>query len=126
MGAGGSLGEEEEEKTNLPPGVVYVVPVRVFFIVVSVVVVAILVIGFWIGCTVADLLNCIPIEWTWRNSLADPRYCFNYNIFWLASGIVEAIIDFLILMMPIKVILGLQLSRSKKVAVLAVFLLGIL
>ncbi|KAI1412527.1 hypothetical protein F5Y13DRAFT_199776 [Hypoxylon sp. FL1857] len=91
----------------------------------QVVVVALLVVGFWIGCTVADLLNCIPLEWTWRNSLDDPRYCFNYNIFWLASGIVEAAIDILIIAMPVRVVLGLQLDRGKKIAVVAVFLLGI-
>src|SRR5260370_1415511 len=52
---------------------------------------------FWIGTVIADLLNCIPLKWTWLNSLDDPRYCFNYNNFWLASGIVEAVIDVVIL-----------------------------
>ncbi|KAI2464980.1 hypothetical protein F4781DRAFT_411141 [Annulohypoxylon bovei var. microspora] len=88
-------------------------------------VVSILVTGFWIGCTVADLLDCIPIEWTWNNALADPRYCFNYNIFWLASGVVEAFIDVLIIAMPIRLAIGLQMTRSKKIAVAAIFLLGL-
>ncbi|KAI1077954.1 hypothetical protein F5B20DRAFT_248573 [Whalleya microplaca] len=85
---------------------------------------AILVVGFWIGCTVADLLNCIPLKWVWLNSQADPRYCFNYNIFWMASGIVELILDVLIIAMPIKIVIGLQLNKRKKVAVAAVFFLG--
>ena len=38
---GRSGGAGEGEKPNLPPGVVYIVPVRVLFVVVSVVVVAI-------------------------------------------------------------------------------------
>ncbi|KAI1454243.1 hypothetical protein F4805DRAFT_328688 [Annulohypoxylon moriforme] len=91
----------------------------------QVLIVSILVIGFWIGCTVADLLDCIPIEWTWNNALADPQYCFNYNIFWLASGIVETIIDVLIIAMPIRLVIGLQMNRSKKIAVVIVFLLGL-
>ena len=85
-----------------------------------------LVVAFWIGCTIANLLNCRPIKWTWINSLDDPRYCFNYNIFWMASGVVEAFIDVLIIAMPIRITLGLQLNLTKKVAVTAVFLLGIL
>ncbi|KAI1380125.1 hypothetical protein F4677DRAFT_405911 [Hypoxylon crocopeplum] len=90
----------------------------------QVLVVSLLVVIFWIGCTVADLLNCIPIEWTWLNSLDDPRYCFNYNIFWMATGVAEALLDVLIIVMPVRVVLGLQLTKSKKIAVVAVFLLG--
>ncbi|KAI3321063.1 hypothetical protein HD806DRAFT_211358 [Xylariaceae sp. AK1471] len=90
----------------------------------QVIVVSVIVLGFWIGTTVSNLLNCIPIEWSWRNSLDDPRYCFNYNNFWLASGVVEAIIDIIIIVMPIRVVLKLHLDKSKKIAIAGVFLLG--
>ena len=89
-------------------------------------IVAILVVAFWIGCTVADLLNCRPLKWTWLNSLADPRYCFNYNIFWMAGGVVEAFIDVLIIALPIKIIIGLQLTLTKKLALTVIFMLGAL
>jgi hypothetical protein len=85
-----------------------------------------LVVAFWIGCTVADLLSCRPLKWTWINSLEDPRYCFNYNIFWMASGAVEAFIDVLIVLMPVRIILSLHLNLAKKLAMTAIFLLGIL
>ncbi|KAI8628486.1 hypothetical protein F5Y19DRAFT_476469 [Xylariaceae sp. FL1651] len=85
---------------------------------------AFVVVGFWIGTTVADLLNCIPIQWTWINSFDDPRYCFNYTVFWLASGIVEAVIDVVILLIPVRMVLKLQLNKSKKIAIAGVFLLG--
>ncbi|KAI0880336.1 uncharacterized protein GGS22DRAFT_182426 [Annulohypoxylon maeteangense] len=91
----------------------------------QVLILSLLVVGFWMGCTAADLLDCVPIEWTWNNALTDPRYCFNYNIFWLATGIVEALIDVLILAMPIRLVVGLQMNTSKKIAVAAVFLLGL-
>ncbi|KAK8036636.1 hypothetical protein PG994_015407 [Apiospora phragmitis] len=83
-----------------------------------------IVVGFWIGCTVANLTNCIPMKYVWINSLSDPRYCFNYNIYWFASGICEAFIDVLIILLPVRMILGLQLSTEKKVAIAFVFLLG--
>lgn len=81
---------------------------------------------FGIGTFVADLLNCIPLKWTWLNSLDDPRYCFNYNHFWLATGIVEGVIDVAILLLPIPVLSHLRLNKGKKLAVVGVFLIGIL
>ncbi|KAI1262867.1 hypothetical protein F5Y18DRAFT_396519 [Xylariaceae sp. FL1019] len=87
-------------------------------------VVSFIVIGFWIGTTVADLLNCIPIKWTWLNSHDDPQYCFSYTIFWLVSGITEALIDIIILAMPIQIVISLHLKTSRKVAIGGVFLLG--
>ncbi|KAI0898906.1 hypothetical protein F4806DRAFT_317858 [Annulohypoxylon nitens] len=84
------------------------------------------VICWWLGCTLADILNCIPMEYTWINSLSDPRYCFNYNIYWFATGICEAFLDLLILLMPIGVITRLQLSTTKKFAVGSVFLVGVM
>lgn len=79
---------------------------------------------FWIGCTVATLANCVPLKYIWINSLSDPRYCFNFNIFWLSSGICEAVIDILVLFLPVKVVFGLRLGIRQKLAVASVFLLG--
>ncbi|KAI0903109.1 hypothetical protein F4823DRAFT_629668 [Ustulina deusta] len=83
-----------------------------------------LVVGWWVGCTVATLTNCIPLEWSWINSLADPRYCFNYNIFWMASGACEIFLDALILTLPISVVIRLQFSLKQKLTVSGIFLLG--
>ena len=85
---------------------------------------SVLVLGFWIGCTVATLTNCIPLKWSWINGLVDPRYCFNYNIFWVAAGTCEVFIDVIILTLPIRAVHRLQLSRKRKVTVVFIFLLG--
>ncbi|KAI1303990.1 hypothetical protein F5Y03DRAFT_384902 [Xylaria venustula] len=84
----------------------------------------IVVTSFWISTVVADLLNCIPLKWTWVNSLDDPRYCFNYNYFWLASGIVEAVIDVFILLLPIPVVSRLRLKGTQRYGIIGVFLVG--
>ncbi|KAI0973302.1 hypothetical protein F4678DRAFT_426392 [Xylaria arbuscula] len=84
----------------------------------------IIVTSFWISTVVADLLNCIPLKWTWLNSLDDPRYCFNYNYFWLASGIVEAVIDVFILLLPIPVVSRLRLKGTQRYGIIGVFLVG--
>jgi hypothetical protein len=82
------------------------------------------VVGFWISSTVADLLNCIPLKWTWLNGDADPRYCISYNMFWLGTGIAESVIDLYILVLPLFMVSKLHLERSKKFAVAGIFLLG--
>lgn len=82
------------------------------------------VVAFWISATVADLLNCIPLEWTWKNGNADPRYCINYNTFWLVTGIFESVIDLVILALPLGMVFKLHLNRSKKFGVAGIFLLG--
>lgn len=82
------------------------------------------VVAFWLASTLADLLNCIPLEWTWKNGNADPRYCINYNTFWLVTGIFESVIDLVILVLPVGMVSKLRLEPSKKYGVAGIFLLG--
>lgn len=81
-----------------------------------------LVVLWWLAATIANIFSCMPIELLWDLSL-DGR-CFNFNIFWLSMGVVETIIDILILFLPIKMVMGLQLSRRNKIVLSGVFLLG--
>ncbi|KAI3342348.1 hypothetical protein F4824DRAFT_495290 [Ustulina deusta] len=76
-----------------------------------------LVVGWWVSCTVATLTNYIPLEWSWINSLANPKYCFNYNIFWMASGTYKIFLNALILTLPISVVIRLQFSLKQKLTV---------
>ncbi|KAI1184330.1 hypothetical protein F5B17DRAFT_433715 [Nemania serpens] len=89
------------------------------------IILSIAVIGYGLGSIIANLLNCIPIEYTWINNLADPRFCFNYNIFWFATGIVEAVLDLFILALPIGIVVRLHLTTRKRIAISSVFLVGI-
>ncbi|KAI1264043.1 hypothetical protein F5Y18DRAFT_392365 [Xylariaceae sp. FL1019] len=86
---------------------------------------SVVVVGFWIGSTVANLTSCIPIRYTWINHDLDPRYCFNFNNFWLATGIIEAVFDIILLVMPIRMVKKLQMNKTKKIAVGLVFFVGI-
>lgn len=79
--------------------------------------------AFWVATTVTTLLNCQPVKYNWL-SLSSDRYCINYNIFWMASGIVEVVIDALILALPVRMVSRLQMSRRRRFLLLLVFLLG--
>ncbi|KAI8633137.1 hypothetical protein F5Y19DRAFT_471396 [Xylariaceae sp. FL1651] len=83
-----------------------------------------LVIGWWIGTTVAQIVNCIPISKYWTSNILDPRYCFNLNTFFVVAGSIEVFLDFLILTLPIRAVLALQLSWRRKAIISGIFLLG--
>lgn len=78
---------------------------------------------FWLVTTIATVVNCIPLEYSWI-SLSDPAHCFNYNIFWMVTGALEVVIDTFILALPVRMVLGLQLSNKRKILLLFIFLLG--
>ncbi|KAI1173652.1 integral membrane protein [Nemania sp. FL0916] len=92
----------------------------------QIIILSIAVVSYGIGSSVANLLNCIPLKYSWINNLDDPRYCFNYNVFWLATGVVEAVLDVFIILLPIGAVAKLQLSLRKKIAVILVYLTGLL
>ncbi|KAI1844496.1 hypothetical protein JX266_009383 [Neoarthrinium moseri] len=79
---------------------------------------------YWLGLTLAAILQCVPVEYNWI-PYWHPEYCFNFNVFWFVTGILEAAIDIYIIAMPIRMVLRLQLSTSRKIATTAVFLLGV-
>jgi hypothetical protein len=79
--------------------------------------------AFWVAVTVANLLNCRPLKYSWIG-LSWEQYCFNYNIFWMVTGAVEVVIDTTILALPVRTVLQLHLSQKQKVSILLVFLLG--
>ncbi|OTA60285.1 hypothetical protein K449DRAFT_313815, partial [Hypoxylon sp. EC38] len=82
-----------------------------------------LVIGWWVGCTIANLTDCIPIEANWIKT-AELQNCFNYNIFWMASGVCEIFLDVLIISLPVAVVVRMRLSLKQKLLVSGIFLLG--
>ena len=92
---------------------------------VQLVIVSFLVVSWWISCTIASLTTCIPLELLWFNpNIPDPQHCFNFNIFWMISGICEMVIHIAVLALPVRVTLSLHLSIRKKVSVACIFLLS--
>lgn len=85
-----------------------------------------LVIGWWIGCTIAALRKCDPLEAGLFNTLNDPKHCFNFNVFWLGSGICEIFLDVWILTLPVGVVVRMRNSPRQKLVVSGIFMLGAL
>lgn len=89
----------------------------------QIVAMGIIVILFWLATTMATLLNCRPLQYSWIG-LSLEEHCINYNVFWMVTGAVEVVIDTVILSLPVRMVLSLHLSRSGKASVLIIFLLG--
>lgn len=80
------------------------------------------VIAWTIAMFFATLFQCYPIT-----SLVEPFYgrkCIDTIAFWYAGGVTDIVLDFMILILPVPMVLGLQLPRKQKLGVLAMFLLG--
>lgn len=85
--------------------------------------VAIAVVSWWLAGTLSTIVSCVPVERLWIGSSVG-GYCFNFNIFWMAMGAVELVIDTIILVLPVPMVLALQLSSKQKVSLGGIFLLG--
>ena len=102
--------------------------IRIFFISngfrTQVIVASTIVVAYWITCTVSTLLACRPMTYLWSSASGYPRYCFNYNVFWMSAGVVELLLDVMILALPVRAVMRMHLSPRKKTSVLGIFLLG--
>jgi hypothetical protein len=82
-----------------------------------------LVLVWWLVGTVLTIVSCLPVDRLWIGPNAG-GYCFDFNIYWMSMGAVELVIDSLLLILPVRMVLGLQLSRQQKVLVVGIFALG--
>lgn len=87
---------------------------------------ATLIVLFWAATTFATIFTCWPMQWSWISSLSPAPYCFNFNIFWFVTGLIEALLDVCLITLPVRMVVRLQMSLRKRISLVAVFSLGIL
>ena len=69
------------------------------------------------------LMLCKPLDSIWTPDL--PAKCINFKLFVLSSNILNVIVDIWIFVLPIPVIVRMQISTSRKLALSTLFLLGL-
>lgn len=79
---------------------------------------------FMFGAVIGLCLSCIPYEAIWDKTIV--AKCYDKGIVEKTSSIVHLISDVIILVLPQKVIWGLQLSLQKRLGVSVIFSLGLL
>ncbi|KAH8672908.1 hypothetical protein BGZ60DRAFT_430204 [Tricladium varicosporioides] len=77
----------------------------------------------WFICTaIIPWFNCYPVSKTLN--LFEPGVCFNRMPWFYASAFINAIIDLLILVLPLPAISQLQMTVRRKISLVFVFILG--
>ncbi|MCJ1235614.1 hypothetical protein MMC14_003585 [Varicellaria rhodocarpa] len=78
--------------------------------------------GAFISSFFATLFECTPISHFWN--FMGPGTCVNRLALFIATAVINTVLDFTILILPIPSILKLQLSFTRKIQLLFTFLLG--
>lgn len=74
---------------------------------------------------IINILECRPVHYLW-DQLAEPGTgtCLDLVLYFLCNAVANSIIDILTLLLPIREVMKLQMSKSKKVGICCVFGLG--
>lgn len=77
----------------------------------------------FVAILITQLRLCTPIESNWDKSINGS--CGDTGAFLLSTAIINAVIDLLIVFLPVPVVWRLQMALQKKVTILATFALGL-
>lgn len=80
-------------------------------------------VAWTIAGTLVEIWACNPPEYDWDRTI-EGGVCIFYGTFWLAIMLIEVIIEFCMLLLPITEVRKLYLSTRRKWSVAGVFLLG--
>lgn len=81
--------------------------------------------AFYTSVLFMTIFRCIPQDKIWNPEHVGGQ-CIDFNVAYLASGAVNIISDFLILLLPMLAIWRLQLASKRKLGISAVFATGLL
>lgn len=84
-----------------------------------------IVITWSFGSVMATVLQCLPISASWNKAVPNSR-CIDSDVFWISYGILNIVTDVVILLLPVREVIRLQVPRREKIGLLVVFLLGAL
>jgi hypothetical protein len=77
----------------------------------------------WLSYTLAACFQCMPFAYNWDKSIPGGR-CFNLGAFANSSSVPNIVTDVLILLLPMRTVIQLEISMGKKMGLLLIFLTG--
>lgn len=81
------------------------------------------IVAFWLATTITRIFFCRPIGYIWMG-LDLEKHCLSYNPFWIAVGAIDIFVDIILLTLPMRAVLKIQLYTKQKVSLAILFLLG--
>ena len=86
-----------------------------------------IVLSWCLAATFSVVFKCKPIRAAWAfdpNELSEK--CINSNAYLIATSVINVILDFWILALPLSIVWALQMTRKLKASLSGIFLLGAL
>ena len=83
---------------------------------------AMLVVAWFLVNNLLGAFQCTPARKAWNPEI--PGRCINYLNFFIGMQVPNIVLDGAILALPVVVVSRLQMSKKKKISVVAIFLLG--
>ena len=84
----------------------------------------VLVVCWGIATLFSSVFQCRPVKAAWLPFLAGAR-CFSIRAWLIGTNVPNIVIDFFILVLPIPLVWGLNLSVPRRASLNAVFLVGL-
>lgn len=75
-----------------------------------------------ISCFFGAFFFCRPFTYTWNKNI--PGHCYSVENVYVVHDVLNVVTDIGIVAFPVPIILGLQMNRGTKFAVIGMFLLG--
>ena len=87
-------------------------------------IVMVIVASYSTWAVVSGYVNCVPVAKFWDRKL--PGNCLSFKAVWLFNASMNIATDVALLILPMPLLSQLQVPRTQKVALMAVFTIGIL
>jgi hypothetical protein len=79
-------------------------------------------VGWGIECFFGTVFMCIPIEYNWDHTVKG--HCIDYGVATIANGVINIVLDVVMLIYPLPMVWKLQMSRRNKILVSLTFAAG--
>ena len=80
------------------------------------------VIGTAVGCIIANIFQCIPVQKVWKPELEG--HCFNPTHLFYANAGLDMLQDLIIYLMPIDMLWKLKLPVKQRIGLIFIFIVG--
>ncbi|KAI0444961.1 hypothetical protein F4803DRAFT_548591 [Xylaria telfairii] len=80
--------------------------------------------SYSIASTVVTIFQCNPVVAAFNKYITDAK-CINLHLFWRTTAIFAIVTDFFILLIPIRMIYGLQMPLLRRLGLIFLFVLGL-
>lgn len=77
---------------------------------------------WWLVATMGAFVPCVPVRKFWDR--LETGTCYNSNLFLLTMGTMDIVLDTITLTLPIRPVVGLKMTKSRKVSICGIFLVG--